>query len=161
MGEECRYYYYDAGYSCALKREKQGYSSISSDDVHRYCWGYHYEDCPLYKKYNSYSGGCFLTSACVEAKGLPDDCRELQTLRSFRDTYLRNAAGGDKEIAEYYLIAPKIVENIKKRSDKALIFDRIFEELVKPCVALAEAGDDRGAHALYRDYTLRLKREFA
>ena len=25
--------------------------------------------------------GCFLTTACVVAKGLPDDCDELQTLR--------------------------------------------------------------------------------
>ena len=43
MAEECRYYYYDNGYSCALKREKEGSSSIDSDIVHRYCWGYHYE----------------------------------------------------------------------------------------------------------------------
>ena len=39
-----------------------------------------------YKSNNKNSGsgssaGCYLTSACVEAKGLPDDCQELQTLR--------------------------------------------------------------------------------
>ena len=50
MADECFYYYYDSGYSCALKREKEGNSSIDSDIVHRYCWGYHYEDCPMYKK---------------------------------------------------------------------------------------------------------------
>ena len=78
MAEECIFYYYDNGYSCALKREKEGNSSIDSDIVHRYCWGYHYEECPRYKNRNSSSStGCFLTSACVEAKGLPDDCREL------------------------------------------------------------------------------------
>lgn len=159
MGEECRYYYYDAGYSCALKREKEGYSSISSDDVHRYCWGYHYEECPRYKRYGS-SGGCFLTTACVEAKGLPDDCDELQTLRSFRDTYLRSLDGGEEEIAEYYLAAPKIVESIKKRSDSAMVFDKIYNELVKPCVALIKAGDNQGAHELYKSYTLHLKQEY-
>lgn len=49
MADECRYYYYDSGYSCMLKREKEGSSSIDSDTVHRYCWGYHYEECPRYK----------------------------------------------------------------------------------------------------------------
>lgn len=159
MGEECKYYYYDAGYSCALKREKEGYSSISSDDVYRYCWGYHYEDCPRYKQYGS--GGCFLTSACIDAKGLPDDCDELQTLRNFRDTYLRSLDGGQEEIVEYYLAAPKIVENIKKRSDSASVFDKIYDEMVMPCVELIKAGNNSGAHELYKSYTLRLKQEYA
>lgn len=160
MGEECRYYYYEAGYSCVLKKEKEGYSSISSDEVHRYCWGYHYEECPRYKQYNSYEGACYLTSACVEAKGLPDDCYELKTLRAFRDTYLCTLDYGQKEIAEYYSIAPKIVENIKKRIDRELVFNRIYEDLVKPCVKLIEEGDNAATHELYKNYTLLLKKNY-
>lgn len=34
---------------------------------------------------NNNSSGCYLTSACVNAKGLPDDCEELTVLRNFRD----------------------------------------------------------------------------
>ena len=77
MGEECKFYYYDSGYSCMAKRKKTDNSSIDSDTVHRYCWGYHYAECPLYKdrhryfdnlgndEYEASESWCFLTSACV------------------------------------------------------------------------------------------------
>ena len=157
MAEECRYYYYDSGYSCALKREKEGNSSIDSDTVHRYCWGYHYEECPRYKSGQS-SGGCFLTSACVEAKGLPDDCYELATLRKFRDEYLAKQECGKCEIAHYYRVAPIIVEEIKKSSNAMAIFEKIYAELVIPCVKLIEDGDYVGAHNKYREYVTMLER---
>lgn len=118
MADECRYYYYDSGYSCMLKREKEGSSSIDSDTVHRYCWGYHYEECPRYKAGTS-SGGCFLTSACTEAKGLADDCYELTMLRAFRDEYLVKQKSGKAEIAHYYITAPKIVETINADGNRA------------------------------------------
>ena len=160
MAEECRYYYYDCGYCCALKREKEGNSSIDSDTVHRYCWGYQYEYCPRYKSASSSSGGCYLTSACVEARGMADDCYQLQTLRAFRDGYLRGVDGGEKEIAEYYLIAPAVVENIKKRDDSTSIFEKVYTELVAPCVELIEQGNNEEAHKLYKDYTIKLKLKF-
>lgn len=160
MAEECRYYYYEGGYCCALKRQKEGTSSIDSDTVHKYCWGYHYEDCPRYKSEHSPTGGCYLTSACTEAKGLPDNCNELQTLRAFRDGYLRTTAGGDKEIAEYYRTAPLIVEKIKNQNISKNIFDKIYSELVEPCVLLIKTGNNEQAHQLYKNYTLKLKKEY-
>ena len=160
MADECRYYYYEGGYCCALKRQKEGTSSIDSDTVHKYCWGYHYEDCPRYKSEHSSTGGCYLTSACTEAKGLPDNCNELQTLRAFRDGYLRTTAGGDKEIAEYYRTAPLIVEKIKNQNISKNIFDKIYSELVEPCVLLIKTGNNEQAHQLYKNYTLKLKKEY-
>lgn len=156
MAEECRYYYYDCGYSCALKREKEGTSSIDSDTVHRYCWGYHYEECPRYKAGQS-SGGCFLTSACVAAKGLADDCYELTTLRGFRDGYMRNRPTGSSDICEYYLIAPMIVEKINQLPNAIEVFEKLYDELVKPCVSLIEAGKHEEAYVKYRDYTKMLQ----
>lgn len=160
MAEECSYYYYDSGYSCALKREKEGSSSIDSDTVHRYCWGYHYEECPRYKEYKEEqsSSGCFLTSACVETKGLPDDCYELTTLRKFRDEYLAKQDCGQCDIAHYYHVAPAIVESIKKREDAGAVFERIYNELVIPCVKLIEDGDYVSAHNKYREYVTMLER---
>ena len=40
------------------------------------------------------NGGCYLTTACVAARGLPDTCAELQTLRAFRDGILTRRPGG-------------------------------------------------------------------
>lgn len=45
--------------------------------------------------------GCYLTSACVTARGLSDQCEELQALRSFRDGYLSEQPGGPAEIEQY------------------------------------------------------------
>ena len=47
---------------------------------------------------SSGTDGCYLTSACVMAKGLPDHCEELETLRVFRDEYLAGQPGGRAEI---------------------------------------------------------------
>ena len=141
MADECRYYYYDSGYSCMLKREKEGSSSIDSDTVHRYCWGYHYEECPRYKAGTS-SGGCFLTSACTEAKGLADDCYELTMLRAFRDEYLVKQKSG------------------KAEGNRAEIWEKVYRELVLPCIKLIESSDRAGAHALYRRYVLALEERY-
>ena len=159
MAEECRYYYYDSGYSCALKREKEGNSSIDSDIVHRYCWGYHYEECPRYKSGQS-SGGCYLTSACVEARGLKDDCHELTVLRAFRDSYMRNTPNGAADICEYYHTAPSIVEKIKSLPNAQDVFDRIYSELVLPCVSLIEDGKNSEAYIKYKDYTKSLQAQY-
>ena len=89
---------------------------------------------PYYKKkqssQNNNDDGCFLTSACVTAKGLPDDCEELQTLRQYRDHYLRNTPDGDKEIEEYYRLAPEIVKAVNARPNADTIWERIYRELV-------------------------------
>ena len=41
-----------------------------------------------------------------------------------------------------------------------MVFDKIYNELIKPCVALIKDGDDQGAHELYKGYTLHLKQEY-
>ncbi len=176
MAEECEFYYYDGGGCCAVKREKEGNSSIDSDTVHNLCWGYHYEKCARYKNrdkyYRSYdeikddeekdtsSGPCFLTSACVETKGLPDDCHELQTLRGFRDGYLRNLPTGEEEIQEYYRVAPLVVKRIKEQPDALRLFEAIYNELIVPCVAWIEQGENERAHIAYRDYILQLQAQY-
>ena len=159
MTDECGYYYYDNGYSCALKREKENNSSIDHDTVKKYCWGYHYEDCPRYKDRNS-SSGCFLTSACTEARGLPDNCEELTTLRAFRDGYMKSLPNGQADICEYYHIAPAIVDKIRALPNAREIFDSIYTELVLPCVDLIRAEKNEEAYTKYRDYVKLLQEQY-
>lgn len=160
MAEECSYYYYDSGYCCALKREKEGNSSIDGDIVKRYCWGYHYEECPRYKNRDS-SGGCFLTSACTEARGLPDDCEELTTLRVFRDGYMKSLPQGQADICQYYHTAPAIVAKIHALSNAREIFDSIYIELVLPCVELINADKNEEAYIKYRNYVKMLQEQYS
>lgn len=154
----CPYYHWDHGYAC----RKTG-KNVSDDVYNKYCrYGiYDYQDCPVYKHNNDGGGAsCFLTSACVEAKGLPDDCYELTTLRRFRDEYLAHAECGQCTIARYYEVAPKIVEKIKAGEDAMSVFERIYTELVLPCVALIEKGENEACRARYQAYVEMLEKEY-
>lgn len=151
----CPYYYWNGHYAC----RKAG-KDVNEDVYYKYCRNYDYDDCPIYKG-NDSSGSCFLTSACVEAKGLADDCHELTVLRAFRDGWLRSQPGGDEAVAEYYRVAPPIVENIKSRNDAITVFETIYDELVLPCVAFIESGKNEAAYDHYKKMTQVLAVEYA
>jgi hypothetical protein len=92
----------------------------------------------------------------VEAKGLPDDCRELTVLREFRDGWLKNQPGGLAEVAEYYATAPEIVKKINGKVNAEQVWLRLYETLVCPCVALIQQGKMEEAHEIYRHCALSL-----
>ena len=85
---------------------------------------------------------CYLTTACVAARGLPDTCTELQTLRAFRDGVLACRPNGQEDIEEYYRMAPGIVASINQREDAKQIWDRVYAELVEPCMQMIHEGKD-------------------
>ena len=106
------------------------------------------------------SEGCYLTSACVAARGLPDHCEELRTLRSFRDGYLSQQPEGPAEIEQYYATAPNIVEAINQLPDAMEIWNRIYEELVEPCVQMIHANQNAQAHQLDKSYATELAQSY-
>jgi len=87
------------------------------------------------------SGGCFVTTACMKSKGLPDDCIELTTLRTFRDTYVLNLSTGQKLYFEYKLLAPRIVLAINNREDSKDVYDEIYS-IILQIVALINDGNN-------------------
>ncbi len=91
--------------------------------------------------------GCFLTTACCEYKGLPDNCDELVTLRDFRDTYVpRNL------VEEYYRIAPNIVVKIEGNEEALEHVYLVVQQCVK------DIKEDRKEEALknYRNMVKEL-----
>ena len=166
MAEECQYYYNDSGwwgsgYTCLLKKSKGKECTISSEWVHKYCWNYNYGDCPFYQAEHGSSSGCYLTSACTEARGLPDDCDELKTLRAFRDGYVRSQPEGEADIRHYYAAAPRIVRAIHALDDKAQpVLDGIYCELVQPCVCLISQQRLNEAYLLYKRYAMQLEEQY-
>ncbi len=148
----CPYYWYNNHFAC----RKSG-KDVNEDIYYKYCRNYDYGDCPIYK--GNDTSGCFLTSACTEAKGLPDDCYELTTLRRFRDEYLAKQECGPCEIRHYYQTAPSIVAKIKAGFYADAVFDKIYDELVVPCVKLIEQGKLERAHEIYREYILMLENQ--
>lgn len=122
------------------------------------------------KKYGSrYTGsdssghsdsGCFLTTACIAAENLPDDCDELQTLRNYRDYYLKNRENGQQDIQEYYETAPQIVKSIDELPDRIEIWKSLYENMVVPCVQLIKEKKNEEAYKLYKEATLDLKEKY-
>ena len=107
------------------------------------------------------SGGCFLTTACTAARGLPDDCEELETLRWFRDNWLCQQPDGEAAIRHYYDIAPQIVERINDNYDASLIWDGLYYNMILPCVSLIKAGKYQETYALYQSNALELETRYA
>lgn len=142
------------GNAYCLKKDNYVDNSTYDD----YCNTYHFDNCPIYK--SGSGGGCYLTTACVETKNLPDDCRELTVLRTFRDEYLANQPTGKAEIQEYYETAPKIVGVIDNQSDRKEIYEKLYNNTILPCVELIEKGNNAEAYGKYKEMVQKLKRQF-
>ena len=105
------------------------------------------------------NGCCFLTTACCEFMGLPDDCDELTTLRWFRDNYLIKKANGKELIALYYKVAPVIVDKIKKHPLKNKILKSLYT-IIKKCVDDIKLGNLEEAQLCYTTITMLLSKRF-
>lgn len=103
-------------------------------------------------------GGCFLTTACVNFMGLPDDCPELTVLRAFRDGVVRHRPGGETLISQYYLIAPRIVSTLEGSKYRVEVLRYIWC-VVQRAISAIRAGDDERAFREYSDMVERLQRE--
>ncbi|MBV8519177.1 MAG: DUF4157 domain-containing protein [Acidobacteria bacterium] len=104
---------------------------------------------------NNSKSGCFLTTACVAWRGLPDDCHELTTLRAFRDSYVRALPEGEVLIAHYYAVAPRIVAAIDASPRREAILESI-DRVIRFCVDAIARGEFAHALAAYREMVLAL-----
>jgi papain fold dermonecrotoxin of polymorphic toxin system len=103
---------------------------------------------------------CTITTACLEARGLPDDCHELTTLRAFRDYYIQNLPQGDVLVEMYYKQSPAIVDAINRCDDALRIFHRLYR-VIKRCVHLIEQEEYELAFGVYVRMVTRLKTRYA
>jgi hypothetical protein len=93
--------------------------------------------------------GCFITTACCETLGLPDDCFELRTLRRYRDEVLAKAPGGAREIAAYYALAPGILARLPHDTRHAILRS-VYARYILPASLAAKCRLNALAYRLYR-----------
>ena len=94
--------------------------------------------------------GCFLSSACAEFMGLPDDCRELTALRAFRDNILLASPEGTALVNTYYQIAPGLVSKINASPTRREIYRHIYGQILL-CISAIEEKEYEKAIGLYQD----------
>ena len=115
------------------------------------------ERCPLGHGRIDYSG-CFIATAVTSSLGMPDDCRELNTLRRFRDTYMARTPSLRLEVERYYRIAPGIVKSIEQRADAPEVWHDLWVSHIAFAIAAIEREDFDEAHRIYHamvDYVSR------
>lgn len=100
--------------------------------------------------------GCFITTACIKAKGLNDNCEELQILRNFRDGYVRNLGTGIDQINQYYQIAPVIVTKINGLKNSIDIWKNVYKE-IETCIVLINNHKNSEALERYKETVISLK----
>lgn len=91
---------------------------------------------------------CFITTACIRYYNLPDNCYQLETLRFFRDNYLKNQKNGKELIQQYYSIAPNLIKLLNHHPDKKNLYKNIFHQINSAC-ALIEREENEKAKTLY------------
>jgi len=148
-------------YECGSCRNYEFLREDRDNYCNHYCHYYHYKDhCKNYWEMShdvSGGGGCFLTTACCQYKGLPDDCNELRCLRAFRDNVLLKSEGGYLLVQEYYQIAPEIVEKIGAHEMKAEILESIYHN-IKVIEKLIIKGNNSQAIDEYVQMVSRVKK---
>ena len=92
--------------------------------------------------------GCYLTTACCEYKGLPDNCEVLELLRVFRDSVLDRTIIGHSLKMQYYETSPKLLTKLENRTDKNTILAWLYEETLK-VVELIKGGYEKEAISQY------------
>jgi len=92
--------------------------------------------------------GCFITTAVCEVMGKPDDCYELETLRNFRDSWLKHFH--PKDIALYYANAPRIVSRIKQLAHSNQLFTAMYTQYIIPAVHAIETSEPAAAYEIYK-----------
>jgi hypothetical protein len=105
-------------------------------------------------------GQCYLTTACVDAMGFPDNCFELETLRGFRKI-IKSTQTGSAVIADYEAMAPEIVQalNEKEGINARCAWRGLYREIRK-AVELVNHGDFKSAFNHYLQMTSRLKNKY-
>lgn len=100
-------------------------------------------------------GGCFITTAACAHRGLPDDCKELETLRRFRDEQLLCTPQGRALVARYYDIAPDIASALEHESEFEYVWD-----CIQRCILHIANADHQRALSEYRAMVESLSARF-
>lgn len=110
--------------------------------------------------WNNDGSGCYITTACVEYMGLPDNCDELETLRHYRDILVEKDEDFRGAVLEYYRKAPVIVQKIMESGQKEEVLSYLYESLVRKSVDLLKSGQIEEAKEHYLTVYRQLEMQY-
>lgn len=109
----------------------------------------------LVKKNNS-GGGCYLTTCMCEVLGFEDHCNTLDSLRSFRDDYMKNDPECLPLLEDYDVVGPLICDRINSDDNKFRTAHVMLLEYVVPAIGFINNNDYDSAIEIYKNMTTDL-----
>ena len=106
------------------------------------------------------SSGCYLTTVMCNILGYPDDNYYLQTLRTFRDTTLKNDIKYYPLLLTYDIIGPQISEKLSHDESRNTIAKRLFNCYITKAIDAIEHNDTPTAVNIYVAMTHSLARKY-
>lgn len=103
----------------------------------------------------------FICSACMQARGVPLDCWELEILRLFRNQYAMQSSEGRQLIREYAIVGPLLVDAIENSVNRKKIYAAVYDSLVLPAIDLIKEGRKETAMQFYKKYVEGLYQKFS
>lgn len=92
---------------------------------------------------------CFITTAVLNSLGITDDkCEELETLRRFRDTWLKE--NHPEDIAQYYREAPDLAVKLSAASAENQLSYFIYVFFILPAIEHINKEQYEEAYEIYR-----------
>lgn len=93
--------------------------------------------------------GCYITTMVVDILGYEDNCDLLQTLRSWRENFLRVNVEYLPILVQYDIVGPLISRYILKEQNNRLQCQRIVDYFLIPCVDEIKRGNNVEAVEIY------------
>ena len=106
------------------------------------------------------SGGCYITTIMCKILNYKDDNEYLNTLRGFRDNYMK----ADKKYFPLLLIydtfGRKIAENLEQDENRQTIANTLFNNYIVKAVDLIKEGKNEDAVNIYTAMTASLAQNY-
>lgn len=106
---------------------------------------------------NKGGDGCFLSSAACDLHGLPDDCKELQMARSFRERYL----GRHYDLSIFSVLYYRASRSLLAHPSSSRILNQAFETYVVKAASLVSDGRDEEAFEVFKGLLQHLQQRIS
>lgn len=105
---------------------------------------------------------CFITTAACLALNQTKDCKELNLLRKFRDTYiLQDKKDGELLIKEYYRIAPILITYIDCEWNPFAVYTELWVDYILPSCQEIQLKNFETAKQYYIDMVRMLCKKYS
>lgn len=117
--------------------------------------------CRHFEKRNSSSNSsCYLTTLMCNILGYEDNCVALDSLRAFRDNYMKNDDYCNLLLDDYDIVGPMVCEHLENDSNKVRVAHVMLTEFITPAIRCIREDNYDDAIEIYKNMTIGLMNHY-